>query len=55
MKRYTCYLYDLAENGKPFGCWYTTEEAAAMLERGMELYYDKELTQRCTDVHDIPA
>lgn len=46
MKTYTHYLYDLAENGKVFGCWYTRYEVIGMLCNGRELFYNKEMTHR---------
>lgn len=49
MKTYTHYLYDLAENGKVFGCWYTRDEVATMLANGKELYYDNALTLKVTE------
>lgn len=52
MKTYTHYLFDLAENGKTFGCWYTSEEVAAMLANGKALYYDYSLTLRVTGVYN---
>lgn len=48
MKTYTHYLYDLAENGNAFGCWYTSDEVTAMLTNGKELYYDSALTLKVT-------
>lgn len=49
MKTYTHYLYDLAENGKAFGCWYTCDEVATMLANGKALYYDSALTLKATE------
>ncbi|MDE6534503.1 MAG: hypothetical protein K2K82_00665 [Muribaculaceae bacterium] len=46
MKIYTHYLYDLAENGKAFGMWYTRDEVIEALCNGFELFYNKELTHR---------
>lgn len=50
MKTYTNYLYDLAENGKVFGCWYTRGEVSTMLANGKALYYDSALTAKVTEV-----
>lgn len=49
MKTYTHYLYDLAENGNVFGCWYTCDEVATMLANGKALYYDSALTLKVTE------
>ena len=49
MKTYTHYLYDLAENGKVFGCWYTCDEVVTMLANGKALYYNSALTLKVTE------
>lgn len=49
MKTYTHYLFDLAENGKAFGCWYTRDEVVTMLANGKALYYDSALTLKVTE------
>lgn len=49
MKTYTHYLFDLAENGKVFGCWYTRDEVATMLANDKELYYNSALTLKVTE------
>lgn len=49
MKTYTHYLYDLAENGNVFGCWYTSDEVTAMLTNGKKLYYDSALTLKVVE------